>query len=407
MKRSKIGISYYIHKKRGGKMSIYKRCSVWWADFTIQGTRYRKSLDVTTEREAKKLERAEIEKANQGLLLGKITDVGRLDFGPALDEYLHERHSGFGRRKSLAPNTVRTERERSAPVKKHIGSIPVKKIQAETVHQYIATRKQAGASNGTINRELDLIRGVLKKAKRWAFMSDSVKGLPPGQTIGRAFTADEKLRLITAAKGNAAWQNARLALTLALNTSMRPCEIKSLQWRDVDWLDRVISLRVSKTAAGVRTIPLNTEAYAAVLELRQRACLLFGDDLAPEWHLFYGTENGGFDESTGTYSRPDPSRPVRHWRRAWRSIMKAAGVHKARFYDSRHTAVTDLLQNPGVSEEVAKAIVGHVSRKMLERYSHQRMEAKRKAVAAISRTSSVETEYSASKDEQLTAPAAN
>jgi hypothetical protein len=35
------------------------------------------------------------------------------------------------------------------------------------------------------------------------------------------------------------------------------------------------------------------------------------------------------------------------------------------------------------------------------------MEAKRKAVAAISRTSSVETENSASKDEQLTAPAAN
>jgi integrase len=58
-------------------------------------------------------------------------------------------------------------------------------------------------------------------------------------------------------------------------------------------------------------------------------------------------------------------------------------VSQARFYDSRHTAVTDLLENPKVSEEVAKAIVGHVSRKMLERYSHQRMEAKRAAVAAL------------------------
>jgi len=231
---------------------------------------------------------------------------------------------------------------------------------------------------------LDLIRGVLKKASRWAIMADKVKGLPPGETIGRAFTDDERSRLLAAARSKPEWQTARLAFELSLNTSMRPCELKGLQWRDVDWFQKVVSLRKSKTDAGKRTIPLNPSAFAAIVELRERARMLFGGDLEPDWYLFYGTERGGFDAATGSLARPDPSRPVGHWRRAWKAIMQEAGVSGARFYDSRHTAVTDLLESPDVSEEVAKAIVGHVSRKMLERYSHQRIEAKRKAVATLS-----------------------
>ena len=218
-----------------------------------------------------------------------------------------------------------------------------------------------------------MIRGTLKWAQRWSLLGDAVKNLPPGETVGRALTAEEKTKLLTTAAQKPEWQNARLALILALNTSMRPTEMRNLQWRDVDWFEGAVNLRMSKTTAGIRTIPLNNEAYAAVLELRERAVELFGTDLAPEWYLFFST-----------HGKLDPLRPVGHWRRAWKAIMKQAGVSKARFYDSRHTALRDLLQNPKVSEEVAKAIVGHVSRRMLERYSHQRMEAKRAAVAALS-----------------------
>jgi hypothetical protein len=44
-------------------------------------------------------------------------------------------------------------------------------------------------------------------------------------------------------------------------------------------------------------------------------------------------------------------------------------------------------KNPEVSEEVAKSIMGHASRKMLERYSHQRIEAKRAALDALPKSS--------------------
>jgi hypothetical protein len=47
-----------------------------------------------------------------------------------------------------------------------------------------------------------------------------------------------------------------------------------------------------------------------------------------------------------------------------------------------HTAITVLAERQS-SEQTIMALAGHVSRQMLEHYSHIRMEAKRRAVAAL------------------------
>jgi integrase len=54
-----------------------------------------------------------------------------------------------------------------------------------------------------------------------------------------------------------------------------------------------------------------------------------------------------------------------------------------RFHDLRHHAITELAES-GESEQTILAIADHVDRRMLERYSHIRMEAKRKALEALS-----------------------
>ena len=63
------------------------------------------------------------------------------------------------------------------------------------------------------------------------------------------------------------------------------------------------------------------------------------------------------------------------------SQNKRAGFH-CRFHDLRHTAITKLAETQA-SDMTIMAIAGHVSKKMLERYSHVRMTAKRKALDAI------------------------
>lgn len=79
-------------------------------------------------------------------------------------------------------------------------------------------------------------------------------------SVGRALSDSEKLRLIKAAAKKPEWQLARLAMTLALNTTMRASEIKGLRWRDVNSTEEVLTICRSKTAAGERVIPLNSDA---------------------------------------------------------------------------------------------------------------------------------------------------
>ena len=67
------------------------------------------------------------------------------------------------------------------------------------------------------------------------------------------------------------------------------------------------------------------------------------------------------------------------WRKAWRLACAAAQV-RYRWHDLRHTFISRLLENPNVSEDTAKSLAGHVSRRMLEHYSHVRMAAKRTAL---------------------------
>ena len=61
----------------------------------------------------------------------------------------------------------------------------------------------------------------MKRAKLWHLFADEIKPLPVHTQIGRAMTLDEKLRLTKTAAMKPEWQNARLAMVLALNTTMR------------------------------------------------------------------------------------------------------------------------------------------------------------------------------------------
>jgi integrase len=162
-------------------------------------------------------------------------------------------------------------------------------------------------------------------------------------------------------------------MTIALNTTMRACEIRGLQWRDIDLIDSVIGVRKSKTQAGSRLIPLNAAARRAILTLRGNARSLFGDLLSPDWYIFPHAEGN---------SKPDPTRPMSSWRTAWRSLTREAGLAGLRFHDLRHHAITELAES-STSEQTIMSIAGHVSARMLAHYSHVRLEAKRNALAEL------------------------
>jgi integrase len=352
-------------------MSLKKRGNTWHTHFFVDGRRFRQSLETSDWREAQKKERQLMIQASQGKLAAGTQQFAKLPFADAAQQNLKERTA------HLAPRSVQTEQERLKPLCAVFGSMKVSKISVEMVRAYMTDRKAANVANKTVNLELGVLRSVMKRAKLWHVFADEIKPLPIRSKIGRAMTFDEKLRLNKAAMIKPEWQNARFAVALALNTTMRTCEIKALRWHDVDFPAGTLTVQKSKTEAGRRTIPLNEDALNTLKALYSRASLIGGTHLGH--YVFPACENGHFD----------PTTPQRSWRSAWRSLRKAAGLPALRFHDLRHHAITELAESQA-SDATIMAIAGHVSQQMLEHYSHVRMDLKRKALdgLATSRRSS-------------------
>ena len=77
-----------------------------------------------------------------------------------------------------------------------------------------------------------------------------------------------------------------------------------------------------------------------------------------------------------------PTQPLLKWDTAWRALRDAAGLPRFRFHDLRYTVITELAEL-GVADHVLESISGHLSRRMLEHYSHIRIDAKRQALDAL------------------------
>jgi integrase len=345
-------------------MALVKRGKTWHTHFFVDGQRFRQSLETSDWREAQRREKQLVSKASQGKLAPLGQQFSKLVFKEAADKNLAERIG------HLAPRSVQTERERLKPLCAVFGTTKLHRLSVDMVRTYMAERKALNVANKTINLELGVLRGVLKRAKLWHLFADEIKPLPVHTQVGRAMTLDEKLRLAKTAPMKPEWQSARLAIVLALNTTMRACEIKALRWCDVDFLAGTISIRRSKTQAGQRIVPLNHDALSAARELYGRASAVGG--IQPDNYVFPACENGHFD----------PTAPQKSWRSAWRSLRKAAGITALRFHDLRHHAITELAES-SASDATIMAIAGHVSRQMLEHYSHVRLDLKRKALDGL------------------------
>src|ERR1022692_5226644 len=275
---------------------------------------------------------------------------------------------------------------------------PLKTITAKRITDYRTfrasqtTEKKRGdrtevipcAGPAALNAELGILRRILKRAKLWARVADDIRPLKDPSTIGRALTEEDKQRLLKTAVMRPEWETAYLAAILYLNTTARGCELKALQWSDIDLFARTLTIRKSKTAAGERTVPLTDVAASALARLRRRA---EGFGPVESSHYVFAAFVPKFkfsgkkviDYSVAGF---DPTRHLNSWRSAWRTLTKKAGLPGFRFHDLRHCAITQLAEN-GASDSTIMAIAGHVSRRMLERYSHVRMEAKRTALETL------------------------
>jgi integrase len=356
-------------KREGNRMALWKRNSWYWADFTVNGTRYRLPLNTKDVREAKNREKDKIADARDGRLAAAGLSKARLGFEAALDKYLAElamvrQDKGKSSRKTW--EGYLTERLRP-----HFKGKRLNQITADDIRAFQAERLEAGIHPNTSNHEVKALLRLLKWAKLASRIRDDVKLLPVHKEPRQMLTQAQKQKLFETASSKPEWQTAYCAALLTVNTSMRPVELWRLKWQDLDPLNRLVTIRRSKTEAGTRVIPLNDEAWSAVAALKHRADAL--GVYAPDSYML-----------PQLWPAVDASKPMGRsgWRRPWRSLRKAAGMPSLRYYDLRHQCVTEMLE-AGIPEGVIREVAGHIDPSMTRHYSHPRLAARRAAVEAI------------------------
>jgi integrase len=124
------------------------RGKIYWIQIHVNGTRHRESTRTQDKDEADRiLKRRLAEEAS-----GTLVKVGRVTISDLCDLVVQDNQ--LHRRRDTNHVIWRSDN----CIRPLIGSISAVKFRSEHQEQYIAARRQAGASDSTINRELAIVR---------------------------------------------------------------------------------------------------------------------------------------------------------------------------------------------------------------------------------------------------------
>jgi integrase len=355
-------------------MAIFQRGDVWWYEFSFAGRRIRESSKSTSKTLARTAEKNRKRELEEGFNNVSDTRQQRIrTVSDIADEYLSAYKLRHPQSASFADYAV-------AHVQRIVGSKMFVDCNEATVTSYQNARLQEGAAPKTINEEVGFLLRILDELGdilRVRLRKRKLLKLKIGKSIGKAYTEEEKLRMLEAAK-KARSPHIYPAIMLALNAGIRDTELKQLTWDQVTLKRGYLTVGKSKTEAGEgRTIPLNSALTQTMNEYSEWYRERF-ESIEPQWYVF-------------PFGKPrpnDPTRPVTTLKTAWSNVRKNAKV-TGRWHDHRHTLITDLAES-GAGDQTIMDIAGHVSKSMLKHYSHIRMEAKRDALESLVKRSSAE-----------------
>jgi len=230
------------------------------------------------------------------------------------------------------------------------GEMRAVQVSPAQVSRYVAQRQESRMSNGTINRELVVLRRMFNLAQE----NEKLHRVPKVKTlrednIRQGFFEDEAFQAVLKLLA----PEVQPVVTFAYLTGWRvQSEVLPLTWAQVDFKGGVVRLEpgTTKNREG-RTFPLFPELRTLLEE--QRA---YTDRVQQERGMI----------CKFVFHR-DGER-IKTFRRAWRTACKKAG-HPGRIpHDFRRTAVRNMVR-AGVPERVAMALTGHKTRSVFDRYN--------------------------------------
>jgi len=282
-------------------------------------------------------------------LKGKLglLDIKQILLADFLDEYL------IHCKTNKAPNTYRLEKGIAKTLLAHFGNVLLRTIDSQALESYKSNRVNKGLKPNSTNREIIVIKYMLRKAKDWKYIEDipHIKLLRVPSAPIKYLSVKEIDSLIN---HSSIW--LKPIIIVLRNTGMRIGELLNLQLDNID-LSRGYVTVISPKTNNYRLIPINNE-------LSPLLHWLVNNYITPKSM----TINKRLDiHSKYLFCHPDGSK-IKSIKTSFNNACKRAGI-KATVHMIRHSFASHLVMN-GVDLVSIKELLGHSSIETTMIYSH-------------------------------------
>jgi integrase len=245
----------------------------------------------------------------------------------------------------------------------HFKKYTLNQITRDAVDKIAEIKLREGVKNATVNRMLEIVRAILRRAERewsWIDKAPAIRMRKEDTKRIRWLTPDEARRLIKELPTHIA-ALARFSLA----TGLRKSNVTQLQWHDIN-LDKrhaLIHPDQAKTKKAI-PVPLNDVGMEVLKEQKGKH---------PDFVFAYG------------------GNPIIQCNtKAWKKALKRAGIENFRWHDLRHTWASWHVQN-GTSLQELQQLGGWSSFEMVLRYAHLSSDHLREAAARVNVTISLQS----------------
>lgn len=323
-------------RKEGEMMGcIYRRGKTYWIKYYRHGKQFAESTHTDKLEIAKrKLKTREGEIAE-----GKRPSIcfDRISFKELIDDYIRDYKINDKR-------TVKRAEQCAKRLLKEFGTLKAPEINTASIKYYIEKRREEGAFNATINRELSAIKRAFNLAAQCT--PPKVSNVPyipmlKENNVRKGFIEyEDYLALLGKLR-----EHIKPVLTFAYYSGWRRSEIIGLKWSQVNLRDGIVRLEPGETKNSEgRTLYMESELWDLLKHLhksRRMDCLLVFN------------VNG---------------KRICDFRKSWETACASVGKSGLLFHDLRRSAVRNMVR-AGVSERIAMTITGHKTRSVFDRYN--------------------------------------
>lgn len=342
----------------------------------IDGKRRRKAVYGNTKADVIRQLRAMADQRDKGTLSTQ-RDVRLSDF---LRSWLESSEH------SLRPKTYVTYKMYAENhIRPSLGHVFLRKLTPDHVQTMMNRKMADGLAAQSVVHIRAILRRALNRAIRLGLVTQNVAALADPPKVERrevnTLTVDQAKRLVIAMRGD----RLRGLYLLAVLTGLRQGELLGMRWQDVDFGRSLVNVTVAlqRQNGELRLVPPKTAKSRRAVALTGWGHQVLKQRWVAQEEERWVAGSRWVDTGLVFTSRHGTPLESGNVLRAFKGLLRKAGVPQMRFHDLRHSCAT-LLVAAGVPPRIVMEILGHSQISLtMNTYTHVSVELQREALAKL------------------------